>query len=131
MAVRSGDFTAAFFVTFIATVFVPDSAVAPQLSPPQNAYRGPSMLISKKIFRHLGTSREQMTLTTKYPNFCFLYFTIFTFLLRTQFWQNRCQKVFSAIWNLFGKKNLLRPKIKISRSNSTSTPILLAVRECS
>jgi len=26
MAVRSGDFTAAFFVTFIANVFVPDFA---------------------------------------------------------------------------------------------------------
>jgi len=44
MAVWSGDFTAAFFVTFIATVFIPDSAVAAQLCTSQNAYKGRSVL---------------------------------------------------------------------------------------
>jgi len=69
MAVWSDDFTAAFFVSFIVTVFVPDSAVAAQLCPLQNAYRGPSMVISKKIFRHYGTFPGQMAFTTKYRNF--------------------------------------------------------------
>jgi len=40
MGVWSDDFNAAFFVSFIVTVFVPDSAVAAQLCPSQNAYRG-------------------------------------------------------------------------------------------
>jgi len=74
MAVWPGDVTAAFFVTFIATVFVPDSATAAQLCPPKNACRGPSMLIFKKIFRHYGTFRAQMAFTTQYPNFLFFVF---------------------------------------------------------
>jgi len=32
------------------------------------------MVISKKIFRHYGTSRDQMAFTTKYPNFSFFLF---------------------------------------------------------
>jgi len=43
-------FTAAFFVSFSVTIFVPDSAVAAQICPPQNAYRAPPMVISKKYF---------------------------------------------------------------------------------
>jgi len=35
MGVWSNNFTAAFFVSFIVTVFVPDSAVVAQLSPPE------------------------------------------------------------------------------------------------
>jgi len=35
MKVWSDDFTAAFFVIFIVTIFVPDSAVAAQLCPPK------------------------------------------------------------------------------------------------
>jgi len=85
MAVWSDDFTAAFFVSFVVTVFVPDSAVAAQLCPLQNAYRGPSMVISKKMFRHYGTSRGQMAFTTKYPNFCFFHFTTFSSICRHNF----------------------------------------------
>ena len=70
MGLWSDNFTAAFFASFIVTVFVPDSAVAAQLVLP-NAYRGPPMVMSEEIFRHYGISRGQMAFTTKYPNFCF------------------------------------------------------------
>jgi len=69
MGVWSNNFTAAFFVSFIATDFVPDSAVVAQLCSP--------MAISKKIFRQCGTSRSQMAFKTKYPNFLLFYFAIF------------------------------------------------------
>jgi len=45
--------------------------------PSQNAYRGPSMVISKKIFQHYGTSRGQMAFTTKYPKFLFFLLHLF------------------------------------------------------
>jgi len=35
MGVWSNNFTAAFFVSFIVTVFVPDSAIVAQLCPPK------------------------------------------------------------------------------------------------
>jgi len=75
--VWSDDFTAAFYVSFTVTVFVPDSGAAAQLCRSQNAYRGFSIAISVKIFRHYDTSRGQMAFTTKYPNCLFFYFTIF------------------------------------------------------
>jgi len=50
MGVWSGDFTAAVFVSFIVIVFVPDSAVAAEICPLENANRGPSVVISKKYF---------------------------------------------------------------------------------
>jgi len=45
----SDNFTAAFFVTFIVTVFVPDSVVAAQLCPPK-MLRTPEWLFLKKYF---------------------------------------------------------------------------------
>ena len=49
MGVWSDNFTAAIFVSFLVTVFVPDSAAASQILPPK-CLQGPPMMISKKYF---------------------------------------------------------------------------------
>ena len=69
MGLWSHNFTAAFFVSFIVDVFVPDSAIAAQLYP--KCLQEPPIVISEEILRHYGASRSQMAFTTKYPNFLF------------------------------------------------------------
>ena len=50
IGVWSDNFTAAFFVSFIVTVFVRNSAVAAHLCPPRNVYNPHPMVKSKKYF---------------------------------------------------------------------------------
>jgi len=55
MGVWSNNFTAVFFVSFIVTVFVRDSAILAQLFHPK-CLQVSLVLISKKIFQQSGTT---------------------------------------------------------------------------
>jgi len=73
----SGDFAAAFFITFIATVFVPDSAVAAQLSLPRMPTGAPQCWFLKKYFDITAHPEAKWPSQQNTLFFCFLYFTTF------------------------------------------------------
>jgi len=73
------------------------SSIAAKLWAPQNAYKGPLIVASKKRFQRYGTSRGRMANKIS-QFFIFSYFTIFQFHWPTHFRQNRRQKVF--MWGL-------------------------------
>jgi len=72
-----------FFVSFIVTVFVPDSAVADQICPSRNVYRPPPMVISKKYFDITAHSEDKWPSQQNILIFLFFLFRyFFSFICR-------------------------------------------------
>jgi len=55
-------------IILFATQYKNDQCRISPTLPPQNAYRGPLMVIYNKSFRRNVTSRGRMAFKTKYPN---------------------------------------------------------------